>query len=65
MVEREDYCIDILTQITSLIAASEKVASILIKDHAEHCLLEVVESRDQADEKIAELTAAIERFLRI
>ncbi len=65
MVEREDYCIDILTQITSLIAASEKVASILIKDHAEHCILESVEDRNVADEKTAELTAAIERFLRI
>ncbi len=33
MVEREAYCIDIVTQITSLVAASEKVASMLIKDH--------------------------------
>jgi DNA-binding FrmR family transcriptional regulator len=30
MVQREAYCIDTLTQITSLIAASEKVATILL-----------------------------------
>jgi len=38
MVEREDYCIDILTQITSLIAASEKVATLLIQDHVDYCV---------------------------
>ncbi len=65
MVDREAYCIDILTQITSVLAATEKVASILIKDHVDHCVLEAIENKDEADEKIAELTAAIERFLRI
>ena len=65
MVEREDYCIDILTQITSLVAASEKVATILIQDHTEHCVREAIENGQQADEQIAELRAALERFLRI
>ena len=40
MVDREAYCIDIVTQITSLIAASEKVASMLIKDHVDYCVRE-------------------------
>ena len=44
MVEREAYCIDIITQITSLVAASEKVAAILLKDHLDHCVKESVES---------------------
>ncbi len=65
MVDREDYCIDILTQITSLIAASEKVASILMQDHLDHCVQEAMEGRGEADEKIAEFKAAMERFLRI
>lgn len=65
MVEREDYCIDILTQITSLVAASEKVATILIQDHTEHCVREAIEDRANTDEKIAELRSALERFLRI
>ncbi len=63
MVEREAYCIDIVTQITSLVAASEKVASMLIKDHVEHCVRGALRDEHEADEKIAELTAAIERFL--
>jgi DNA-binding FrmR family transcriptional regulator len=62
MVEREDYCIDILTQITSLVSASEKVATILIQDH---CVREAIEDRANTDEKIAELRSALERFLRI
>lgn len=65
MVEREDYCIDILTQITSLVAASEKVATILIQDHMDYCVREAIENREEADERIAELRSALERFLRI
>lgn len=65
MVEREDYCIDIVTQITSLVAASEKVATILIQDHVDHCVREAAENRGDAEEKIAELRSALERFLRI
>ncbi len=65
MVEREDYCVDILTQITSLVAASEKVATILIQDHLDHCVREAIENREEADEKISELRAVLERFLRI
>ena len=65
MVDREDYCIDILTQITSLIAASEKVASILMQDHLDHCVQEAIEGEGEAEQKIAEFKAALERFLRI
>ena len=65
MVEREDYCIDILTQITSLVAASEKVATILIQDHLDQCVRDAIENKEDADEKIAEVKAAIERFLRV
>ncbi len=65
MVEREAYCIDIVTQITSLVAASEKVGSMLIKDHVEHCVRGALHDERESDEKIEELTAAIERFLRV
>ncbi len=65
MVEKEAYCIDIMTQITSLIAASEKVATILLKDHLDHCVKESVEKGEGAEEKLEEVKAAIERFLRV
>jgi CsoR family transcriptional regulator, copper-sensing transcriptional repressor len=65
MVAEEVYCVDILTQISSLVSASEKVALILLKDHVEHCVREAIEDGRQADEKVAELGVAVERFLRV
>ena len=57
--------VDILTQIGSVVSASEKVATIMLRDHVEHCVRESIEKGESADEKIEELTAAVERFLRV
>jgi len=65
MVDEEAYCVDVLTQIASVVAALEKVGTILLKDHVEHCLRESIEHGQKTDEKIEELTAAVERFLRV
>jgi CsoR family transcriptional regulator, copper-sensing transcriptional repressor len=65
MVEEEAYCVEILTQISSIVSASEKVALILLEDHVEHCVREAIEDGQQADDKVAELSAAVERFLRV
>ena len=65
MVDEEAYCVDVLTQIASVVSALEKVGTILLKDHVEHCVRRAVEHGEEADEKIEELTAAVERFLRV
>ncbi len=67
MVEEETYCVDVLTQVASVVSALEKVGALVLKDHVEHCLRESIESGDRqtADEKVEELTAAVERFLRV
>ncbi len=65
MVDEEAYCVDILTQVSSIVSAIEKVGTILLKDHVEHCVRESIEKGEGADEKIEELTAAVERFLRV
>ncbi len=65
MVDEEAYCIDILTQISSSVSALEKVGTIVLRDHVEHCVRHSIENGEQADEKIQELTAAVERFLRV
>ena len=67
MVDEEAYCVDVLTQISSAVSALEKVGTILLKDHVEHCVRKSIESGDRrkADEKVEELTAAVERFLRV
>jgi DNA-binding FrmR family transcriptional regulator len=49
MVEEEAYCVEILTQIASIVSASKKVALILLEDHAEHCVKEAIGHGNQAD----------------
>lgn len=65
MVEEEAYYVDILTQISSMVSALEKVGLVLLEDHVEYCVRGAVEAGEQADEKVAELAAAVERFLRV
>jgi CsoR family transcriptional regulator, copper-sensing transcriptional repressor len=65
MVDEEAYCVDVLTQIASVVSALEKVGTILLKDHVEHCVRESIEKGEDADDKIEELTTAVERFLRV
>jgi CsoR family transcriptional regulator, copper-sensing transcriptional repressor len=65
MVEEEAYCVEVLTQIASIVSASEKVALILLEDHVEHCVKEAIGDGNQAEDKVAELSAAVERFLRV
>ena len=40
MVEDDRYCIDVLTQISAIQAALDKVALGLLDDHARHCVVE-------------------------
>ena len=65
MVDEEAYCVDVLTQLGSIVSASEKVALLLLRDHTEHCVRGAIEDGEGADEKMEELMGAIERFLRV
>ena len=40
MVEDDRYCIDVLTQISAVQAALDKVALGLLDEHARHCVVE-------------------------
>jgi DNA-binding FrmR family transcriptional regulator len=60
MVEEDKYCVDVLTQISSIIAASRAVGMLVLEDHIRGC---VMNSQDQ-EVMITELTDAIERFSR-
>jgi len=65
MVDEESYCVNILTQVASVVSALEKVGALVLRDHVEHCVRESIEKGEDADQKIDELTAAVERFLRV
>ena len=62
MVDEERYCIDILTQLTSIKAAIDKVALALLDDHVGHCVVDAARA-GRGEEKVKELTAAIGRYL--
>jgi CsoR family transcriptional regulator, copper-sensing transcriptional repressor len=65
MVDDDQYCIDILTQVSAATRALENVALGLLDDHLGHCVAQAAaEGGDVADEKIAEAGAAIARLVR-
>jgi DNA-binding FrmR family transcriptional regulator len=63
MVEEDRYCIDVVTQVTAIQAALDKVALELLSDHAAHCVAGGAADGDQA-ELTEELMAAVKRLLR-
>jgi CsoR family transcriptional regulator, copper-sensing transcriptional repressor len=62
MVSEDRYCIDVLTQISAVQAALDKVALGLLDDHARHCVMGA-EDGEQA-ERTEELMAAVGRLMR-
>ena len=62
MVDEERYCIDILTQISAVQAALDKVALGLLDGHAKHCVLGA-EGAEKREEKTSEMMAAVARLL--
>ena len=65
MVEEEEYCIDVLTQISAVTRALQGVALGLLEDHVRHCVADALEEGgDTADEKLTEASEAIRRLVR-
>jgi DNA-binding FrmR family transcriptional regulator len=62
MVDEDRYCIDVLTQISAVQAALDKVALGLIDGHARHCVMGA--SPDERSEKTEELMTAVGRLVR-
>ena len=63
MVEDDRYCIDIVTQISAIQAALDKVALGLLDDHASHCIIGGA-SDEQPEQLKDELMAAVGRLMR-
>ena len=65
MVDEEQYCIDILTQISALTSALSNVGLGLLDDHMRHCVADAAQLGDEAAEaKIQEASDAIARLVR-
>ncbi|MEO7571247.1 MAG: metal-sensitive transcriptional regulator [Acidimicrobiales bacterium] len=65
MVEQDRYCIDVLTQISASTKGLQSVAVGMFDDHLRHCVADAVEKGGpDADHKLSEATAAVQRLLR-
>jgi CsoR family transcriptional regulator, copper-sensing transcriptional repressor len=62
MVEDDRYCIDVITQISAVQAALDKVALGLLDDHARHCIIGGKE--EEQTDRTAELMGAVGRLMR-
>jgi DNA-binding FrmR family transcriptional regulator len=65
LVTEDRYCIDILTQISAANAALRKVAVELLEDHISHCVADSIAGGADPAGKITEVTAAVERLLKV
>jgi DNA-binding FrmR family transcriptional regulator len=63
MVDEDRYCIDVVTQITAIQAALDKVALGVLDDHARHCIVGG-HAKGKPEELSDELMAAVGRLLR-
>ena len=63
MVDADTYCIDVLTQVSAIRAALDKVALELVRDHAQHCLSNDAVMPKGKENKADELVRAIGRML--
>ena len=65
MVEEEQYCIDILTQVSAMTKALQSVALGLLDEHMSHCVVDAARAGGhEADIKLKEASDAIARLVR-
>lgn len=66
MVENDDYCIDILTQVSAATKALQTVAIGLLDAHLRHCVADAASSgdHDESERLITEATSAIDRLVK-
>ena len=65
MVEEEQYCIDILTQVSAMTKALQAVSLALLDEHIAHCVAGAVkEGGEEASMKLKEASDAIGRLVR-
>jgi DNA-binding FrmR family transcriptional regulator len=65
MVDEDTYCVDVLTQISSVTKALQSVGLGLLDEHLRHCVREAAEaSPAEGDAKVEEAVTAVQRLLR-
>ena len=64
MVDEDEYCIDVLTQIASVTKALQGVGLGLLDEHLAHCVREAAERARRGRRQGHEAVQAVERLLK-
>ena len=66
MIDDDEYCIDVLTQIVSVTKALQSVGLGLLDEHVRHCVRDAAlgDDAEQADQMVTEAVKAIERLVK-
>ncbi|HEV7651594.1 MAG TPA: metal-sensitive transcriptional regulator [Actinophytocola sp.] len=65
MVENDEYCIDVLTQISAATKALQAVSLGLMDEHLRHCVAQALaDGGKDAEDKVREASDAIARLVR-
>lgn len=64
MVEEDRYCIDVVTQVSAVQAALDKIALGLLDGHARVCMQGEGGAPEEPEERVEELMGAVGRLLR-
>lgn len=64
MIDEEQYCVDVLTQVSSVMAALQKVGVIILEDHIRGCVRGAIEDGAGGDQAVEELIEVVERFVK-
>lgn len=62
MVEKDSYCDDVLTQISSVQAALNSVSTLILENHVRSCFVDKI--RNGEDEIVDEMLVTIGRLLK-
>lgn len=62
MVEEDKYCVDVLTQLSAIIAGARAAGLLILEDHIRGCVIDA--APEDREDVLKELTTAIERFTR-
>lgn len=62
MIERDEYCVDILQQTSALRAAVDSVAVLVLEDHVQGCIRTAAE-RGEADRYVEEVLDVVRRTI--
>jgi DNA-binding FrmR family transcriptional regulator len=66
MIDEDEYCIDVLTQVSAVTKALQAVSLALVEDHLGHCVVDAAKaSDDEGAAKVREASEAIARLVRM